>query len=69
VGQFLVDLDTLFPRGVTKKCVGADLAPNTATNRLALLSAEARTVRDLAQERLLLCTLLDGPRLGPDGPR
>jgi hypothetical protein len=38
--------------------------PNTGTDRLAGLSAEARTVRDLAQERLLLCTLSDGPRLG-----
>jgi hypothetical protein len=33
-----------------------------------VLSTEARTVRDLGQERLLLCTLSDGPRLGPDDP-
>jgi hypothetical protein len=29
-----------------------------------VLSAEARTVRDLAQERLLFCVRLYGPRLG-----
>jgi hypothetical protein len=38
--------------------------PNTGTDRLTGLSAEARTVHDLAQERLFLCTLPDGPRLG-----
>jgi hypothetical protein len=39
-------------------------APNTRKDRLAVLSVQARTVRDLAQERLLLCVRPDGPRLG-----
>jgi hypothetical protein len=38
-------------------------ALNTRRDRLTVLFAEVRTVRDLAQERLLLCVRPDGPHL------
>jgi hypothetical protein len=48
--QFLVDLDTLVPSRVAKKCVGIDLVPNTRMNNLAMLSVRAQTVRGLRSD-------------------
>jgi hypothetical protein len=51
-------------------------APNTGTDRLAVLSAEALTVHGTGPNSprpdakvAPLCMLSDGPCLGPNGPR
>jgi hypothetical protein len=49
--------------------VGTDPVAKNGNRPLGGVSAGAQTVRDLAQERLLLCTLSDGSRLRSDGPR
>jgi hypothetical protein len=61
---FLVDLDTCSPAESLKSVLVPIWVPNTRMYHLVLLSAEARMVRDLAQERFLLCVRLDGPCMG-----
>jgi hypothetical protein len=51
-GPILVDLDTLVPSEVTKKCVDTDLVQKTGMNHLAVLYAGARMVRDLVSNGL-----------------
>jgi hypothetical protein len=77
--QFLVDLNTLVPSGVAKNYVGADLdfnhwnePPNGAlygsTTFVDGPWHRARRFMTWAQERIILHTLPDGPRLGLGGP-
>lgn len=59
---YVTDRQRLSPATSSISLLTPIRAPNTRRNCLAVLSAKARTVRDLAQERLLICVRPDGPR-------